>query len=164
MSDLPEFEVTREFEAPREMVWRAWTDPDLLHRWYGPGVETVIHGFDLRPGGAWKNEMKFGENSDLSIMIFKEVVPPKKLVWHHSSADKDWNVVSSMMMPDWPKVLLTTVTFEETGNKTTVKLHQIPIDPTSAEIECFAKMSAGMSGGWGKGFTIIDEILSELSA
>ena len=47
MSDLPEYILERVFNAPRELVWRAWTDPDVLHRWYGPGVETTIHRFDL---------------------------------------------------------------------------------------------------------------------
>ena len=48
-----EYVVEREFDASREMVWRAWTDPELLARWYGPGVETIIHEFDLKPGGSW---------------------------------------------------------------------------------------------------------------
>ncbi len=39
MSGLPEFVLDRVFDAPRELVWRAWTDPELLHRWYGPGVK-----------------------------------------------------------------------------------------------------------------------------
>ena len=53
MSELPEYLIDRVFEAPRELVWRAWTDPDILHRWYGPGVQTTIHQFDLKPGGTW---------------------------------------------------------------------------------------------------------------
>ena len=47
MSDLPEYVLDRTFAAPRELVWRAWTEPELLNRWYGPGAETVIHEFDL---------------------------------------------------------------------------------------------------------------------
>lgn len=164
MSDLPEYVLDRVFEAPREMVWKAWTDPELLSRWYGPGVETIIHKFELKPGGMWLNEMKWGEKSDLSKIVFQEVVPQEKLVWHHSSADADWNVISSLMMPDWPRVLLTTVTFEDSGNQTNVRLSQIPIDPTDAEIACFAKMMAGMDNGWGKGYAIMDEVLAELQA
>ncbi|MEM8916836.1 MAG: SRPBCC domain-containing protein, partial [Pseudomonadota bacterium] len=99
MSDLPEFVTEREFDAPRASVWRAWTDPELLARWYGPGVETIIHKFDLRPGGLWLNEMKWGEKSDLSRMDFTEVVPTERIVWHHSSTDADWNIISNPMMP-----------------------------------------------------------------
>lgn len=164
MSDLPEYVLDRVFDAPREMVWRAWTNPELLSRWYGPGIDTIIHKFDLEPGGMWLNEMKWGEKSDLSKMVFQEVVPQEKMVWHHSSTDADWNVVSNPMMPDWPRVLLTTVTFTDDGSKTKVRLSQVPLDATDAEIACFASAMAGMDKGWGSGFKIIEEILAELQA
>jgi uncharacterized protein YndB with AHSA1/START domain len=162
MTDLPEFVLDREFDAPRELVWRAWTDPEYLHRWYGPGVETVIHKFELEPDGVWLNEMKMKNGSNFQKVVFKEVTKPEKLVWHHCSADSDWNVAANPMMPDWPHILLTTVTFAEKGHKTVVRLSQIPLDATDAEIACFAKMKDGMSGGWGSGYTIIDEVLAEL--
>lgn len=164
MSELPEYILDRIFDAPRELVWRAWTDPDILHRWYGPNIETVIHKFDLKPGGSWLNEMKMRGMSDFSKMTFQEVVEPEKLVWHHSSTDSDWNVAASPMMADWPRTLLTTVTFEVMGGKTNVRLSQIPLDSTDAEIACFAAAMAGMDGGWGGGYAIIDELLVELQA
>ena len=162
MSETTEYVLERTFDAPREMVWRAWTDPELLSRWYGPGIETIIHDFDLQPGGAWLNEMRWGENADFSKMVFQEVTQAEKLVWHHSSTDAEWNIISSPMMADWPRVLLTTVTFEDLGDKTNVRLSQIPMDATDAEIACFAAMMDGMSKGWGGGYKIIDEILKEL--
>ncbi len=164
MTELPEFVLDRVFHAPRELVWRAWTDPELLHRWYGPGVETVIHRYDLQPGGMWLNEMKWGDKSDLSRMVFTEIVPPEKLVWHHSSTDRDWNVIANPMMADWPRVLLTTVTFSAAGDSTNVRLTQVPHEASAAEIACFAAAMAGMEGGWGKGFAIVDELLAELQA
>ncbi len=162
MSELPEYVLDREFDAPRELVWRAWTEPELLQRWYGPRVETIIHEFDLKPGGSWLNEMKIGGNSDFQKVVFQEVTPPEKLVWHHSSADADWNIVSSPMMADWPRTLLTTVTFEEMGDKTNVRLTQIPLEATDAEIACFAAAMSGMDNGWGSGYAILDEMFVEL--
>ena len=164
MSELPEYVLDRVFDAPREMVWQAWTDPELLARWYGPNIETIIHGFDLRPGGAWLNEMKWGEKSDLSKMVFQEIVPEEKLVWHHFSTDADWNVISNPMMPDWPKTLLTVVTFEDAGSKTSVQLKWIPHEASEAEIACFAGAVNNMGKGWESGYTIIDQILAELQA
>ncbi len=162
MSELPEFKVDRVFDAPRELVWKAWTDPEILHRWYGPNIETVIHKFELKPGGVWLNEMKMDAGSDFSKVTFQEVTPPEKLVWHHSPSDSDWNIISSPMMKDWPRVLLTTVTFEELEGKTSVSLSQIPMDATEAEINCFAAVMDNMKHGWGSGYSIIDEILVEL--
>ena len=163
MSDLPEFVVDRYFKAPRELVWRAWTDPQLLLRWYGPGVETVIHDFAPEPGGVWLNEMKMNAGSDFQKIMFKEVEVPARLVWHHCSADADWNVAANPMMPDWPRILLTTVTFEERGEGTDVRLSQVPVDATAAEIACFDALKDDMSGGWGKGYEVIDRILVELA-
>ena len=164
MSEQPEYVLDRIFEAPRVLVWRAWTDPEVLHRWYGPNIETIIHKFDLKPGGSWLNEMKWGGNSDFSKMVFQEVAEPEKLVWHHSSSDSDWNIITNPMMADWPRVLLTTVIFEDMGDKTNVRLSQVPIDPTDAEIACFAATMAGMDNGWGKGYALMDELFVELQA
>lgn len=164
MSELPEYIIDRVFDAPREMVWRAWTNPDLLSRWYGPGVDTLVHEFDLKPGGVWRNEMKWGEKSDLSKMTFQEVVRHEKIVWHHSSTDADWNVISNPMMADWPRVLLTTVIFEEAGAQTNVRLTMVPLDATEAEITCFAGAMSGMDNGWGGGYKVLDEVLAELQA
>lgn len=162
MTDLPTFIVDREFKAPRSLVWRAWTDPKLLAHWYGPGVETVIHKFELKPEGVWLNEMKMKGGSNFQKVIFKEIDEPSKLVWHHCSADADWNVAANPMMPDWPRKLLTTVTFEERESGTSVRLTQVPLEATDAEIACFDQMKDGMSGGWGAGFTLVDEILETL--
>ena len=165
MSESAEYKFDRIFDAPRELVWRAWTDPDLLHRWYGPGAETIIHKFDLRAEGMWLNEMKWGDKSHFQKVVFKEVTPPSLLVWHHySSTDSDWNSTPNPMMADWPSLLLTTVIFEDMGDKTNVRLSQVPIEATDAEIACFAEMMAGMDKGWGSGYKIMDEMLVELQA
>lgn len=165
MSELPEYALEREFDASRDMVWRAWTDPVLLCRWYGPNVETVIHKFDLTPGGSWLNEMKMSGGSYFSKMVFQDITQPEKLVWHHySSTDSDWNSVANPMMPEWPSLLLTTVLFESMGDKTIVRLSQVPIDATDAELACFTQAMGGMSKGWGSGYAIMDEIFAELQS
>jgi uncharacterized protein YndB with AHSA1/START domain len=161
MSELPEFVLDRIFDAPRELVWQAWTDPELLQHWYGPGVDTVIHKFDLEPDGVWLNEMKMGKGSMFQKAIFQEVSEPEKLVWRHCSTDAEWNTSANPMMPDWPRILLTTVTFEKKGAQTNVRLSQSPLDATDAEIACFAQMKDGMSGGWGGGYALIDELLAK---
>ena len=162
MSDLPEFVLDREFDALRDMVWRAWTDPELIARWYGPNIETIIHKFELEPGGEWLNEMKMKGNSMFSKAVFQEVVPNERLVWHQSSTDADWNTIPSPMMPDWPRVISTIVTFKEDGLKTNLRLIWAPHEGTDAEIACFAGAVANMGKGWTSGFAIMDEIFAEL--
>lgn len=159
MTDLPTYIYNRAFDAPLPKVWTTWTDPKLLAIWYGPGVETIIHEFDLRAGGRWLNEMKWGETSDFSRMDFLEVLPQEKLVWHHHSTDGEWNIQASQMMPNWPKTLLTTVHFIAEGTGSKLRLEQTPVDATTAEIACFGEMMGKMDSGWGKGFDMFDTLL-----
>ena len=67
-------------------------------------------------------------------------------------------------MPDWPRVLLTTVTFEDEGTKTKVRLTWAPFEATEAEIACFAGAVSNMSKGWESGYAIMDELFEELLA
>lgn len=165
MTDHPKHHtITRIFDAPRDMVWKAWTTPELLANWYGPGADTTIHKFDLRPGGVWLNEMKWGEKSDLSRMDFQDVIPSEKMVWHQSSTDADWNIITNPMMENWPKTLLTTVTFTETDGKTNLCLTMEPLNATDAEVACFLQAMGTMAKGWGSGFVIIDTILADMQA
>ena len=122
MADLPVYVLERVFDAPRELVWKTWTDAELLPRWYGPRVETTVHRLDLKPDGLWLVEMQWGGNSNYQRVEYTEVTPPERLVWLHSVSDADWNIIPNPMMADWPRVLLTTVTFEEEGAQTRIAL------------------------------------------
>jgi uncharacterized protein YndB with AHSA1/START domain len=158
------FVMEREFDAPRELVWRTWTEPELLGHWYGPGVETVVHQLDVRVGGAWLNEMKMGERSGYQRCDYTEVVRPERLVMLMSTTDVDWNLAPNPMMPDWPRVLLTTVTFEDAGSKTKLRLEWSPHEATDAEIACFAGAVENLGKGWGAGMAMLEEMLADLQA
>ncbi|MEP3048725.1 MAG: SRPBCC domain-containing protein [Roseibium sp.] len=162
MPELPEYVLTRKFNAPREMVWKTWTEPKLLAQWYGPGVETVIHKLDVTPGGLWLNEMRMGGGSHYQRVEYLEVEKPAKLVWLHSVSDAEWKVTPNPMMPDWPRVLMTTVTFEQVGDETEMRLIWAPYEATDAEIACFGQAISGMDKGWGKGMELLAALLEEL--
>ena len=161
-SDLPTYVLERIFAAPRELVWRAWTDPNLLPRWYGPNVETIIHRLDPKPGGLGLIEMKWDGKSNYQRIEYNEVAPPRHLVWLHSNSDANWNVASSPMMPDWPRVLLTTVTFEEDGGRTRLRLTWVPHAASAAETACFSAAIDRIGKGWDAGMELLAELLAEL--
>lgn len=164
MSDTPTYVLERSFDAPRELVWKTWTDPQLLPRWYGPNAETIVHRLDLKPGGLWLVEMRWGDKAHYQRVEYREITPPERLVWLHSSADADWNVVANPMMPDWPRVLLTTVTFEQTGAQTKLRLTWAPHEASQAELACFAAAMDGIGKGWGAGMALLEQLLAELQA
>ena len=164
MTDTPVYVLERTFEAPRPLVWRCWTDPELLQRWYGPGVDTIIHKLRVAAGGEWLCEMRWGENSNFQRVDFTEVVEPEKLVWLQSVTDDKWDVTDNPMMPNWPRILLTTVTFLDKGDQTEMRLPWEPHDASPAEIRAFADALANLDRGWGAGMDIIAEILAELQS
>ena len=141
------FVIERLFQAPPALVWRCFTEKDLLARWYGPGVETVIHALDVRPGGVWKNEMRFGGQSSFERMDYTEVAPETRLVWEHFTAGPDWERVPNPMMPGWPKALLAEVDFTVDGAGTRVCLTWTPHDAGPEEIAVFQSAMAGFGRG-----------------
>ena len=164
MSDLPTYVLERTFDAPPELVWKTFTEKEHLSHWYGPGVETIIHELDVVPGGLWLNEMKWGENSMYQRVEYTEVEPPARLVWLHSVSDGNWEVASNPQMPDWPRVLLTTVTFTPNGDKTNMRLTWVPHEANEAELKCFEMAIGNLDKGWGAGMEMLTQLLAELQS
>jgi uncharacterized protein YndB with AHSA1/START domain len=85
-----ELVVTRVFDAPRERVFKAWTDPSHLVHWWGPrGFTNTFQEFDLRPGGTWRFIMHGPDGVDYpNVNIFAEIVAPERIVLQHVSEPK----------------------------------------------------------------------------
>jgi uncharacterized protein YndB with AHSA1/START domain len=79
--------TTRTFNAPREIVFSAWTNPELLKRWWGPkGFTNTFHEFDLRPGGKWKFIMHGPNGGNYeNESVFVEINEPQKIILNHIS-------------------------------------------------------------------------------
>lgn len=79
---------SREFDVPRELVFRAWTTPDLLARWWGPnGFTNTFHECDMKPGGAWRFTMHGPNGVDYpNHSVFVEIVPLERVVLDHLSS------------------------------------------------------------------------------
>ncbi|WP_409343611.1 SRPBCC family protein [Paenibacillus sp. MBLB4367] len=77
--------TSREFDIPRELVFQAWTTPDLLARWWGPqGFTNTFHEFDIRPGGTWRFTMHGPNGVDYpNHIVFAEIVPQERIVLDH---------------------------------------------------------------------------------
>lgn len=164
MTDLPVFEMDRRFNAPSDLVWKTWTDPNLVTRWYGPNVTSIVHEMDVRPGGLWRHEMRWQGGGSFERMEYTTVTPTERLEWNHSATNSDWEIAANPMMPDWPKVLATAVTFTPDGAATDLRLTWTPLNATAAEIACFAAAIGGLGKGWGAGMEKLDALLSELTA
>ena len=149
--------IERTFDAPRALVWEAWTDPEQVQRWWGPrGFTTPFCKIDLRVGGTWLNCMRSPEGQDYwSTGVYRDIVPPERLVCTDSFADEKGNIVPAThygMSPDFPLEMLVTVTFEEDEGKTRLTLKHAGLPPGDRD-DCRA--------GWSSSFDKLAELLAQ---
>lgn len=148
--------ITRIFNAPLELVWKAWTDPDHFRHWWGPkDFKAPFCKIDLRVEGKYLNCMRSPEGRDYwSTGVYKEIVPMERIVYTDSFSDAEGNVVPAThygMSPDFPLETLVTVTFEDYEGRTKMTLKHVgmPLGETSEQ--------AG--AGWNESFDKLAESL-----
>lgn len=107
--------AVRELDAPRDLVWRAWTEAEHLAQWWGPnGFTTTTSAFEMRQGGVWRFVMHGPDGRDYENRItYDEIVRPERIRYHHGGGTEVE-----------PVQFRTTVTFEDLGgNRTRLTLH-----------------------------------------
>lgn len=121
-----ELVITRIFDAPRRVVYKAWADPEQMVKWLGPkGFTGKIIKMDARPGGAYRFYMRDPEGGDhWQQGVFREIVEFERIVQTYAWADAAGN-------PTRPETLLT-VTFEDYGTKTKLTLRQAMFESVTA--------------------------------
>jgi uncharacterized protein YndB with AHSA1/START domain len=141
--------LTRVFDAPGALVWQAWTDPRMMAQWFGPrGFTASVPELDVRVGGTLRIVMHGPDGNDYPMKgVFREVVPPERLVFSNIAVDQDGNHLLEGE---------TIVTFAEHGGKTTLTLKthavgRVPIAP---------QMLAGMEAGWSQSLDKLQALLA----
>ena len=141
-------DIVRVFDAPRTLVWKAWTDPRMMAQWFGPrGFTASVPELDVRVGGSLRIVMHGPDGNDYPMKgVFREVVAPERLVFSNIAVDKDGNHLLEGE---------TTVTFAEQDGKTTLTLQTyavglVPIAP---------QMLAGMEAGWTQSIDKLEELV-----
>jgi uncharacterized protein YndB with AHSA1/START domain len=129
--------ITRIFDAPRELVWNAWTDPKQVAQWWSPhGFTNPVCELDVRPGGAILIHMRAPDGVVYPMTgVYQEVVEPERLVFASAALDTEGNPLFEV---------LTTVTFAEQGKKTKQTMQARVIKRTAKA----APYIAGMEAGW----------------
>ena len=121
--------ITHIFDAPRELVFEAWTDPEHLKRWFAPrGCTTDFARIDIRPGGSFHSCVRTPDGHECWCLgVYREIVAPERIVFSMTTADANGEPVEPAhvgMDPEWPKETVVTVTLTAHGAKTKLTLHQ----------------------------------------
>jgi uncharacterized protein YndB with AHSA1/START domain len=141
-----EFRVERVFDAPRDRVFAAFTDPDLIPQWWGPrDTTTVVDRMDVRAGGAWRFVMRDADGGETGFRgTYREVTPPERIVQTF-----EWEG-----MPG--HVSVETATFEELGERTKVTTTSIFHTPEERD----GTLASGMERGLNETYARLDELLA----
>ena len=141
--------LTRVFDAPRALVWKAWTDPKMMAQWFGPrGFTNPVCELDVRVGGSLRIVMRGPDGNDYPMKgVFTDVRAPERLVFSNIAIDKDGNHLLEGE---------TAVTFTEQGGKTalTMTSHAIGLVPIAPQ------MLAGMEAGWSQSIDKLGELVA----
>lgn len=160
------FTLTRTFDAPRALVWNAWTEAEALVHWWGPkGFKMKSVKLDLRAGGTFHYGMETPQGQTMwGIFVFREIVKPERIVWVNSFADEKGGITRHPMAADWPLEMLNTVTLSEDGDKTVLALRSVPVNATDKERAVFREGHKSMQGGFTGTLNQLEAYLAEGAA
>jgi uncharacterized protein YndB with AHSA1/START domain len=147
-----DFVISRVFDAPRDLVWKAFTDPERMKEWWGPkGFSVISLKTDLRPGGVCLYGMTSPDGHAMwGKFVYREIVPPQRIVLINSFSDEAGGLTRHPMAPTWPLELLSVFTLEEEpGGKTKLTIRWSPHNPTEEEQKTFDAGHDSMRMGWG---------------
>jgi uncharacterized protein YndB with AHSA1/START domain len=158
-----EFVITREFDAPRDLVFKAWTEPERLAQWWGPkGFTLKVAKVDLRPGGIFHYGMVAPDGSEMwGKFIYREIAPPERMVFIVSFSDESGGTTRHPMAPTWPREMLNTVTLTKHGDKTTLTLRSSAYAAIEEERATFKAGHSSMQGGFTGTFDQLAAYLAE---
>ena len=148
------FTISRTFDAPRDLVWKCFTEPARMQQWWGPkGVAVIAAKMDLRPGGAYHYGMRMpGGNEMWGKFVYREITAPSRLVFINAFSDAQGGLTRHPMAPAWPLETLSTFEFAEASGenrgKTTFTVTWTPWNPTPEEQAAFDAGHEGMRNGW----------------
>jgi uncharacterized protein YndB with AHSA1/START domain len=162
-----EFVISRVFDAPRDLVWKAFTESERMKQWWGPKGFTVIAStMDLRPGGRYHYGLRAPNGSMMwGKFVFREVVPRERMVFISSFSDEAGGTTRHPMNLAWPLEMLSTFSFEDQpGGKTRVTIRWQAFHATAEEQQTFDTSHDSMRQGWGGTLEQLEAYLAKARA
>lgn len=164
MMTTPEFVTERTFAASVRTVWRAWTDPALFARWFGPiGTDLQVLEADFSAGGGLHFEMRMPGMAPLrSRFRYQAITPRRQLCYVQWCVDAADTPIAHPGLDGWPVYFENTVDFEDLGDRTRVRIRARAVDASAAQHAAFEAEFGGIGGGWIRNFGSLDALLDTL--
>ena len=142
-----DFVISRVLDAPRELVWKVFTDPEHMKSWWGPkGFTARTAKMDFRVGGMYHYCMTSPDGHEMwGKFVYHEIVPPERLVFVNSFSDENGGLTRHPMSPSWPLEMLSTFTFDEKDGKTLFTIRWSPLNASQTERKTFDEGRKGMN-------------------
>src|SRR5262245_62679727 len=134
-----EFVISRVFDAPRELVFKAQAESERLERWWGAkGFTTRVIKLDFRPSGVFHYSMRTPDGPEMwGKFVYRDIVAPERIVFINSFADKEGNTIQAPFSPTWPLEILNTLTFSEHRGTNTLTIRLLPLHATEDDHKTF---------------------------
>jgi uncharacterized protein YndB with AHSA1/START domain len=157
------FAISRVFNAPRKLVWKAWSEAERLAQWWGPKGGTLrVDKLDFRPGGSFVYCMEFQPGQVMwGRFVYREIIAPERLVFTSAFSDANGGVTRAPFSPSWPLEVLNVLTLTETDAKTTLTLRGGPINATDEEQKTYDGMHDQMRQGFTGTFDQLEAYLAK---
>lgn len=147
-------EIVRVFDAPRDLVFRAWTEPERFARWWGPRGCTTTHcEVDLRPGGSFVFQQQHPDAGTIRCRgTYLEIDAPNRLVWTWAFVDAQGNIARHPSEPQWPLETHVELSLAERGGRTTMTIRQ--------RLSTTARLAGMAEQGWNSCLELLGEALA----
>ena len=157
-----EFVMSRVFDAPRDLLWQCFTDPERMKQWWGPkGFKVIAANMDLRPGGFYHYGLQAPDGSTMwGKFTYREIEKPSRIVLVNAFSDEAGGITRHPMAPSWPLQMLSTFLFDKEGDGTRLTIKWVPLNPTAEERATFEAGFDGMTQGWTGTFEQLEAYLA----
>lgn len=159
-----QIKITHTFNAPREKVFEALTNPEHLQNWWGPkGWTFEVAKAEFRPGGIFLYSQKPTDGDKMWVkFVYSEIVAPEKIVYSSFFSDEEGNHVRAPFDEHWPMEIQNTITLTEDHDQTTLTMLIAPVSPTVEELKTFEDSKEMAQEGHSGTFDQLDEYLAKM--
>lgn len=156
-----ELVLTREFDAPKELVFQAFANAEALGEWWGPvEYQTTVLQFDFRPNGIFHYKMDRPGQPMWGKFVYKKIEKPDLLEFINSFADEKGEIVRAPFWDTWPLEIYNSFRFTEKNGKTTLTMRAYPVNPSDEEYKTFVDMQPNVTQGYNGTFDKLERYIN----